>query len=215
MAKTSNTSIVLFGIGAIVVSIIAIIANMAMKPTQTPAIVPAQLPAQVVPVVQASCAERKAQLVLDYKQLMTNKKFYDAAQSVRLCGQNLDDKELIQMTRAADAADLIADVDIGHIESAKSLKADYADILAKQPEAKAKVEKILSDVRKQDLKAKAEKKKLGVTIGMSKDDVLASSWGRPNSINRTTGTWGVHEQWCYGGHNYLFFENGVLTTIMN
>lgn len=212
MANTSTASIVFFGISALVISAAAIVA---MQPATPSAVQVPTAKAVPVVVVQATCSERKAQLVLDYNRLMSDKKFYDAAQTVRLCGQNLNDKELVRLTRAADAADLIAALDKEPEASAKSLKADYTDILSKQPEAKAKVEKILSDIRKQDLKAKAEKKKLGVAVGMSKDDVLASSWGRPNSINRTTGTWGVHEQWVYGGHNYLFFENGVLTTIMN
>jgi len=33
-------------------------------------------------------------------------------------------------------------------------------------------------------------------------------------INRTTGSYGTHEQWVYGG-SYLYFQNGVLTTIQN
>lgn len=40
------------------------------------------------------------------------------------------------------------------------------------------------------------------------------SWGRPEDINRSTGSWGVHEQWCYNG-SYLYFENGRLTSIQN
>lgn len=53
-----------------------------------------------------------------------------------------------------------------------------------------------------------------VRIGMTADQCRAS-WGRPRDINRSTGTWGVHEQWCYGGHNYLYFEDGILTSIQN
>ena len=61
---------------------------------------------------------------------------------------------------------------------------------------------------------KAEKKKTGVAIGMSRQDALDSSWGRPRSINRSTFSFGVHEQWVYDG-GYLYFENGVLTSIQN
>lgn len=38
------------------------------------------------------------------------------------------------------------------------------------------------------------------------------AWGTPLKINTTTGSWGVHTQWVYK-HAYLYFENGVLTTI--
>lgn len=63
-------------------------------------------------------------------------------------------------------------------------------------------------------KIKAEKKRQGVRIGMSEQDVLDSSWGRPEKVNRTTTQRGVREQWVYHG-NYLYFEDGVLTTIQN
>jgi predicted RNA-binding Zn-ribbon protein involved in translation (DUF1610 family) len=53
-----------------------------------------------------------------------------------------------------------------------------------------------------------------VRIGFTKDQAIAG-WGRPEDINRTTGSWGTHEQWVYGGHNYLYFENGILTSLQN
>lgn len=55
----------------------------------------------------------------------------------------------------------------------------------------------------------------GVKIGMTKEQVMASNWGKPSSINRTTSSGRAHEQWCYGGHNYLYFEDGILKTIQN
>jgi hypothetical protein len=41
------------------------------------------------------------------------------------------------------------------------------------------------------------------------------AWRKPNNINRTITKWGVHEQWVYGGHGYLYFEDGILTAIQN
>ena len=61
---------------------------------------------------------------------------------------------------------------------------------------------------------KAAKKKAGVVIGMSRQDALDSSWGRPNKINRTVRASGTHEQWVYDG-GYLYFEDDVLTAIQN
>jgi hypothetical protein len=54
------------------------------------------------------------------------------------------------------------------------------------------------------------KVKLGFTKQMCID-----SWGEPSDINKSSGSWGVHEQWVYGSGNYLYFENGVLTSIQN
>lgn len=49
-----------------------------------------------------------------------------------------------------------------------------------------------------------------IQIGMTEEMVL-DSWGVPDDINRTVGSWGVHEQWVYGLGQYLYFENGKLT----
>lgn len=57
-------------------------------------------------------------------------------------------------------------------------------------------------------------KRQGVSIGMTKEQVLASSWGRPQKANKTHGRFGTHEQWVYGG-GYLYIENGVLTSVQN
>lgn len=62
---------------------------------------------------------------------------------------------------------------------------------------------------------KARKKSEGVRVGMSQAEVLESSWGRPEKINTTTTRRGDREQWVYGIGNYLYFENGILTTIQN
>ncbi len=48
-----------------------------------------------------------------------------------------------------------------------------------------------------------------IYIGMSREMVRAS-WGDPRDINRSVGSWGVHEQWVYY-RTYVYFENGVLT----
>ncbi len=53
-----------------------------------------------------------------------------------------------------------------------------------------------------------------VTLGMSAE-LCRASWGRPRDINRSTGSWGVHEQWCYSSGSYLYFEDGILTSIQN
>ena len=53
-----------------------------------------------------------------------------------------------------------------------------------------------------------------VSIGMT-DEMCELSWGKPDDINRTIGSWGVHEQWVYPGGNYLYLENGELVTIQN
>ena len=56
----------------------------------------------------------------------------------------------------------------------------------------------------------------GVKIGDTADFVIKkSSWGKPKEINRTTTKYGSHEQWVYGDGNYLYLDNGVVTSIQN
>lgn len=56
-------------------------------------------------------------------------------------------------------------------------------------------------------------------MGMTTAEVKAS-WGKPDDINRSVGSWGVHEQWIYYKIStfglsyttqYLYFENNILT----
>ncbi|MGG1444811.1 hypothetical protein ABE354_22685 [Brevibacillus laterosporus] len=50
-------------------------------------------------------------------------------------------------------------------------------------------------------------------IGMTKEEVLNSAWGKPNNINKTTTANGVHEQWVYSIKKYVYFDNGYVTAI--
>lgn len=61
---------------------------------------------------------------------------------------------------------------------------------------------------------RAEKKRNGVSVGMSEQDALDSSWGKPRKINRTTNAYDISEQWVYDG-GYLYFKDGLLTSIQN
>ena len=47
---------------------------------------------------------------------------------------------------------------------------------------------------------------IGMTAAMARLSI-----GSPMEINRTTGSWGVNEQWVYK-NRYLYFENGKLTS---
>jgi hypothetical protein len=66
----------------------------------------------------------------------------------------------------------------------------------------------------QERQAIVQRRAQGVSIGMTAERVLQSSWGRPNKVNRTITARGTHEQWVYGG-GYLYFEDGVLISIQN
>ncbi len=50
-----------------------------------------------------------------------------------------------------------------------------------------------------------------IRIGMNKEEVVAS-WGQPKDINRTVTSLSGHEQWVYDDNDYLYFEDGILTS---
>lgn len=52
-------------------------------------------------------------------------------------------------------------------------------------------------------------------IGMTKNEVLNSTWGKPEDINKTTTKYGIREQWCYSGYKYIYFEDGIVTSIQD
>lgn len=69
--------------------------------------------------------------------------------------------------------------------------------------------------REDEISQARTRKSKGVSLGMSPEDVIASSWGKPSRVNRTLNAFGTSEQWVYGLRSYLYFENGVLTSIQN
>ena len=51
-------------------------------------------------------------------------------------------------------------------------------------------------------------------IGMTSSQVLnETEWGKPEKVNKTITAAGVREQWVYWSGEYLYFNNGKLTTI--
>lgn len=99
---------------------------------------------------------------------------------------------------------------------------DFKEYIFSQPPQvifaaqKAKQAKATAELKAKQAKAGARSKaRGGVRIGMTAAQVIKSNWGKPNNINRTTTPYSECEQWVYGDHNYLYFENGILTSIQN
>lgn len=95
-----------------------------------------------------------------------------------------------------------------------------ADSLTRIEEAKEDADAIAKEKRDDKrLRAKWGKKvwnaveKGTVFIGMTSEQARRS-WGEPSDINRTINASGTSEQWVYDGA-YLYFQDGILTTIQN
>lgn len=82
-----------------------------------------------------------------------------------------------------------------------------------QKEAEAAIRARENKIRSKYSASIAEKiLKRQIWLGMTKD-MLIDSWGYPgyDDINRTVGSWGVHEQWIYND-TYVYLENGIVTS---
>ena len=62
-------------------------------------------------------------------------------------------------------------------------------------------------------KSASKNKKEKPKIGMSASEVRQSTWGYPDKINKDTYSWGTTEQWVYKNKGYIYFRNGVVTSI--
>lgn len=100
-------------------------------------------------------------------------------------------------------------------EKYKSTK-EYRIAMEKSEKEKIAFEKRLERDRIEREKEELKKRKSeGVLIGMTQEEVLQSSWGKPKDINKTITKYSTNEQWVYSNYNYLYFEDGILVTIQN
>ncbi len=104
--------------------------------------------------------------------------------------------------------DSISQVERKRIEQANAIKA---------AQEKKEREKAVQDRRTRIIKIYGEatgKRILDGKIWLGMTDKMArDSWGSPYDINRSVGSYGVHEQWVYRKYDAnLYFENGVLTS---
>ncbi len=97
------------------------------------------------------------------------------------------------------------------------IKEEYLKNRKKKIEAEYRQNK-LEEERKEKEERDVEltkRKQEGVLLGMTQEEVLQSSWGKPKDINKTITDYGTREQWVYANYNYLYFEDGILVTIQN
>ena len=164
-------------------------------------------------LAETCTAERPAK-VAQYQALVAKRLFDAAWSTIKDCAEATGDTELRKLADTARIADLKNTANsANHMAGARMAALDALQREYPQ-EFDKKAEQLYSSVLK--LKAAeiaAEKRRQGVSIGMSQQDVLASSWGRPDHVNRDTYSWGTLEQWVYPGGNYLYFKDGVLASV--
>jgi hypothetical protein len=204
-------------IGAVAVASQCSKADKAVPTKTSPPVARANLGAEAArerAALENRCRAEVAAYTANYESLFKQRRYLEAASVLRDCAEATGEPAFSRAVAAAYLADYQTTADdpkaniTTRILSLEKLRADFPD--AYKPRAA-----LLTRLEKQQAAATAaEKRKEGVAIGMSKEDALASSWGKPRKINSSHYRWGTHEQWVYDG-GYLYFENGVLTSIQN
>lgn len=180
---------------------------------------PAADPAAIQAKAHANCVASRSELLSRYEEEFGARRHWSAADVLRGCATRLNDAELLERVRKAEVASHMAI--IGNKQQPPRARAEAMLRLAQDhPEAGRRFENEARQIieqadRADQLAAKAKRKREGVSIGMTQQQALDSSWGRPSHINRTTTAAGMREQWVYGGGNYLYFSNGILVSIQN
>jgi hypothetical protein len=162
---------------------------------------------------------REKQARIDAAAAMSKqRKWTDAVEQVADCAYDTKDVDFLKALADANRGKYLAVANDPKARAAdkayayRVLARDYPDLA---PKYGALIDKADLDAKRAAEAAdRAARKKQGVIIGMTQDEVLMSSWGKPRRVNRTTYSFGVHEQWVYDG-GYLYFENGKLKTIQN
>lgn len=171
------------------------------------------------------CRDQRPTMIEEYRRLMTASKFSEAARSLGDCHVLIADAELRALKQDAEQRGYLATglntklTPDARLTALESLRKDYPEA-AKPHEAliaslESKVAQLRDAERKRQEAAElAQRRREGVQLGMTQERVTQSSWGKPRKINRTTNIHGTHEQWVYDG-GYLYFQDGILTSIQN
>lgn len=164
-------------------------------------------------------AQRAADNDKAMRALMAQEAARKAAEVEASCQPGVVDARMAQ-ARAAAASDRVHD-GVAALQPCRKwlvAGAEPAVLLAQLEARAAKAQARLDRERAQALakvaaEDAAKRRREGVSIGMSKADVLASSWGRPEQVNATLTARVRREQWVYPGGQYLYFDDDTLTSI--
>lgn len=172
-------------------------------------------PMSTVLELQKACAGERVQ---KYQELMEKKSYWLASLQMTACGTLASHPEYKQMEMAAELAHYQGELAASGRDKTRKMAAVNSMISRGHPVSDALIIEFRQYERAEIARAKEAdarlRKSQGVTIGMSYEEVLASSWGRPKRVNKTTRATGESQQWVYDG-GYLYFENGVLRTIQH
>ena len=161
-----------------------------------------------------------ADSALLYERLIESRDYSGAELAMAVCSTHFP-SEYGKMYKTARTERLVKDIENESLSPQERLNA-YSQLTKYAPERAGQLSSMSKEIeaskkryaQKKEAERKRRARSTGVSIGMSKAQVLESSWGKPRDINRTINTNGTHEQWVYDG-GYLYFDGDVLSTIQN
>lgn len=93
-------------------------------------------------------------------------------------------------------------------ENKKIKELVYKDLVKENPRLARLTQKYGKEIAKKLINGEYW---IGMTTAMATE-----SLGSPDDVNKSTGSWGIHEQWVYDKKKlYLYFENGKLSSFQN
>jgi hypothetical protein len=200
------------------VAVVAVVAVNLLSQENAPPVAKQQI--KVVTSSEQKCRNTLAAVATEASRLLSSGEALAAYNAARPCALATKDPALVEIeTRSLMAHKLQVaknpkEGDAMRMSAIESLERMDTEAAAK---LKAIKQQLQANIARKDKEAQRaiskEKRKTGVSVGMTPEDALASSWGKPERINRTTNSRGTSEQWVYPGGEYLYFDNDVLTSI--
>lgn len=95
----------------------------------------------------------------------------------------------------------------------------YADLSTSYSASRAEYDEHEAWSNEWDAKKKAEKEeqeklaKSDPKVGMTKTEVEGCAWGKPDRKNIDEYSWGTSEQWVYKSKGYVYFKNGIVSSV--
>lgn len=146
--------------------------------------------------------------------LIKNEKYSKALELLYSIPEN---NEVITLEKYVSALESEKSGDFGQtVAFLSDIPKDYNGLLSK--EISEKLTKYESDIKEHQIilaEINKDQQRPNPQIGMMQDEVINSTWGKPEDINRTITEYGTSEQWVYSIDRYIYFDDGVVTAIQD
>ena len=188
-------------------------------------------------VALLKCSEDRGRITEEFDKHFAGRDYGGAAEIVRHCATTFGSADYKQQLKNAEIAGFEVEVNnekhsaYSRLATLNAYEKSYPDEAAKyaslrirlvgvnakemkNEEERKRIEQAAND-KKERIEEARYRRSQGVEIGMTPEEVLASSWGRPRRTTKSQSSNIYTETWDYGYPNFLYFVNGQLSQIHN